>query len=444
MKKMCSILLVFLLFKGNAQVILTGTSPSQLLDFSINMPVTAGTSGGSVFTSAGFEPDPMVAGRLNSNAWAFSGWSDGSLLFGGSRIAASTDYTRGSTANAVTTGGIYAYTGLLASAANPMMLIQPGGADWAPGTMTLKIKNGNAVIMQSLTVQYDLYVRNDQGRSSSFIFSHGSNDINYSAAPSLDYFSPAAPDVAGLVHIGAGPSRNLTITGLSIAPGAFYYLRWSSEDISGSGSRDEFGIDNILVVADFAESPLPVSLLDFRVEVNGENNLISWKTVFEQNNRGFELQRSENGIDFQKLEFIPSTALMGNSQEEIKYSYTDIHVQDRSWFYRLRQIDEDGRYSYSPVIVCKRNSLFSCQLSGPFPNPVSNEFYLSIITNRKANCFMIIVDEMGREVERKQLTFSAGSKKIIMKASGWPAGQYWICIYSAEGICLDIKHLVRL
>ena len=444
MKKMCIILVCSLSLQGNSQLILSGSSPMLLLDFSAAMSQSAGTLPATVFSSAGFEPDPIIAGRLNSNAWSFWGWSDGSLLFGGSRIAVSTDYTRGSTSNAVSTGGIYSFTGFPASVSNPILVLQPGGADWAPGTMTLKIKNGGAVMIQSLTIQYDLYVRNDQSRSSSFLFSHGTNDINYSAAPSLNYFSPAAADAAGLVHIGGAPSRDLTISGLAIAPGAYYYLRWSSEDVSGSGSRDEFGIDNIMISAGFAQAPLPVSLIDFRAQIVTENNLISWKTVFEQNNRGFELQRSENGINFQTLEFINSRAYMGNSHDEINYSFIDKQAEGRSWYYRLRQLDDDGRTSFSPVVVCQRKNVFSVHVYGPFPNPVINEFELEINTYRSGVFFITVVDMAGHSIVEKNLTLRAGKNKVKISSVSWSKGQYQICVVSAEGSCREKKLLIKL
>jgi hypothetical protein len=60
----------------------------------------------TAFTGTGLQPVP-TAGQLDSDAWAVTGWSDGALAFGGTRITANTDYTRGAVTAAVTAGGMY-------------------------------------------------------------------------------------------------------------------------------------------------------------------------------------------------------------------------------------------------------------------------------------------------------------------------------------------------
>jgi hypothetical protein len=232
-----------------AQLSLTNSSNSATIDFSASMPTTVGTNTGTSFTAAGFSPNPTNsnAGRLNSNAWAVTGWSDGDLAFGGTRITASTDYTRGTTSAAVTTGGFYAYTG---GSSAPTFMIQPGGSDFAPGTLTLRMKNNGTTNITQIGVSYNIFIRNDQGRSNSFNFEYSTDDVSY-VNGGLDYTSPVAADGNGWVQIGSSPSRTTTISGLSIAPGNLFYIRWSSSDVSGSGSRDEFGLDDISVTATF-------------------------------------------------------------------------------------------------------------------------------------------------------------------------------------------------
>ncbi|MCO6486349.1 MAG: hypothetical protein J5I41_11305, partial [Saprospiraceae bacterium] len=253
------VLLSFGLLAGGqeamAQAQLSNGSPTLTLDFSASMPASVATSPASAFAGTGFEPGPSTAGRLNSQAWAATGWSNGSLAFGGTQITANTDYTRGSAAAAVSTGGFYAYTAAPQSVANPCLMIQPGGSDWAPGTLTLRIENTGTTAITELDVSYNLFVRNDQGRANSFNFSHSADDITYTPEATLNYTSPEVLDGNGWVQVGVSPSRNITLTGLNVAPGGYYYLRWSGADVSGSGSRDEFGLDDIILAATFAAPP---------------------------------------------------------------------------------------------------------------------------------------------------------------------------------------------
>ena len=152
-----------------------------------------------------------------------------------------------------TTGGLFSYTGSPASTSNPIFYIQPGGSDFAPGTLTLKIQNNTGNVINRFDISYNLYVRNDQARSSSFNFSYSTDNINYTNISGLDYTSTTTLDANGLVLVGSSPSRSTTISSLNIADGSYLYIRWSSSDVAGSGSRDEFGLDDIKVTGTVSE-----------------------------------------------------------------------------------------------------------------------------------------------------------------------------------------------
>ena len=139
-----------------SQVLVSNTAPSALIDFSNSMQTTVGTAPSTAFTAAGFQPNPVLPGRLNSNAWEVKGWSYGNLLFGGTQTL--DDFARGPSPTAVITPGIYAYTDTPSSDVNPALLIQPGLSDFDPGTITLKIKNNGTSNITQLTISYDLFV----------------------------------------------------------------------------------------------------------------------------------------------------------------------------------------------------------------------------------------------------------------------------------------------
>lgn len=243
------------------QMSLTNASPSNTIDFSSSMQSTIGNG---AFTGAGFQASP-TAGQLNSNAWSCPTatplpWSSGALAFGGTQTTATTDYTSGSTAVAVTSGGMYAFTGAPHSAANPCLMFQPATGDFTPGTLVLRIQNNGTTNITDLAISYNLFVRNDQGRSNSFNFSYSPDNTTYTAVSGLDYTSTAVADALGWVQVGTSPSRSTTITGLAITPGSYYYIRWSGADVGGSGSRDEFGLDDITVTATYP----PVTITSFQ------------------------------------------------------------------------------------------------------------------------------------------------------------------------------------
>jgi len=225
---------------ANATLSITTTGTAFVITFDDTL---AGVSNGQ-FAGSGFQSTP-ASGQLDSDAWAVTGWSNGNLEFGGTQITASTDYTRGAVTTAQTTGGIYAH-----GSTNRQLLIQPGGSDWAPGTLTLRIENNTGISISNWTLSYDLFVRNDQARSNSFNFSYSTNGTDFITTGLVDelfnYTSTAAAVTSAPLNLIGTPSATITPT---VENGGNLFIRWSGSDVSGSGSRDEFALDNISVTA---------------------------------------------------------------------------------------------------------------------------------------------------------------------------------------------------
>ncbi|MCG8322909.1 MAG: hypothetical protein MI921_25635 [Cytophagales bacterium] len=110
---------------------------------------------------------------------------------------------------------------------------------------------------------------------------------------------------------------------------------------------------------------LPVKFGHFSAIRQGSTAVLSWQTLTEVNNLGFEIQKSIQRNPFEKIGFIPGK---GNSSEPLTYNFTDEKFSE-SCYYKLKQIDYDGRYSFSPVISLKRpkSHVSSFLIS---PNPV--------------------------------------------------------------------------
>lgn len=265
--KTLALLIILALSVGSfAQVGLTSTSPSASIDFETTIE---GVSSGA-FQAVGFSPSPLD-GQLDSDAWSVKGFSDGDLLFGGTAVSG--DLARGSIAGGGTsTGGLYA----LADFPGPgghSVAFQPGGTDFTPGSLTLKVRNLDLTqIIVSLTVSYDIYELNDQDRSSYLYFSYSGDDVSYTPLPMLDHTTVEAADASSeFLKVGSGgPSRSVTIQPVSVAPNGEIFLKWESDDFSGTGSRDEIAIDNISVVAEFLGTTGTEGFIEGKVEtVNG-------------------------------------------------------------------------------------------------------------------------------------------------------------------------------
>lgn len=211
--------------------------------YTIDFDGTVAGVGNGTFNGTGFQPAP-TAGRLDSDAWASTGWSNGNMTYGDTRVTTGTDFCRGTTApgnNIVSTGGIYSMggTGITGRALG----FQPGATDFTPGNITLRVQNNTGFTLTRLDLSYVVYYRDDQGRSSAFNVRYSTDDVTYTDLPALDVVSPVGP--AGTAWV-ANP-RSTTIGGVSIPNGGYFYIRWRGLDVGGTGSWDEFALDNIVV-----------------------------------------------------------------------------------------------------------------------------------------------------------------------------------------------------
>ena len=237
--KACTILALFAVLPVtlSAQLNVAALNTPYTITFDSDLP---GVNNGA-FTGAGFTSAPAV-GQLNSNAWASTGMSDGALAFGGSNTTG--DYARGvSTApgGTGTTGGFYSIAA--PNVGSNSLGIKPGGSDWTPGTVTLRVQNTTGGTMTSMDVAYTIWNNNSQARSNSFNFSWSTDNSTYTPVGALDFTSPATSDAFGYVSY----PKSTTVSSLSLANNDYIYLRWSGDDVGGSGSRDEFALDDVSV-----------------------------------------------------------------------------------------------------------------------------------------------------------------------------------------------------
>lgn len=195
----------------------------------------------TTYTGSGLVSIPTT-GELDSDTWRILGMSDGDTEFGANETGG--DYAKGESAGGVTAGGLYAFDAGLASGV--CLGVQPTGSDFTPGSVVLKIQNNTGAEMTAMQLAYDIILLNNATRSSSLNVAYSFDDAAYTSLSALDFSTPEADDANGWVS----ESKSLLIPlSASLANGDFIYVKWSSEEVSGSGSRDEFGIDNVSITS---------------------------------------------------------------------------------------------------------------------------------------------------------------------------------------------------
>lgn len=111
---------------------------------------------------------------------------------------------------------------------------------------------------------------------------------------------------------------------------------------------------------------VPVEFTSFSAEINGNDVKLIWSTATELNNRGFDVQMSSDGNNFQSVGFVPG---FGTSAETRSYSFDIIGLKEGKYFFRLAQIDFDGTLSYSENILAEIVLPKEFLLWQNYPNP---------------------------------------------------------------------------
>jgi VCBS repeat-containing protein len=191
------------------------------------------------FTAAGFSPNP-TAGQLNSNIWRVVGLSDvANPAYG--FTATTGDFARGTITGTTdpATAGVYSPT------SNNALIIQPTGAELdVGGFIEAKIQNTSGYTASSFDVAFDWAFRNNATRSEDMQLSYSTDGVHFTAVPAANFSTPGSPvDANGFVD----QHESVTISGLFVGDQGYLYLRWTHLDSTGPGSRDEVGIDNLVV-----------------------------------------------------------------------------------------------------------------------------------------------------------------------------------------------------
>lgn len=149
---------------------------------------------------------------------------------------------------------------------------------------------------------------------------------------------------------------------------------------------------------------LPIELLSFRGESMGKVVELFWETASEINNQKFEIEYSSNGKGFKKIGYIEG---QGNSNQRTEYNYSHQPTSLEIAYYRLKQIDFDGNFSYSQIVnVILESAKNEVRI---YPNPSqSGEFNLEVLADNLGDIKIIIFDLTGRAITKKNESFTKG------------------------------------
>ena len=185
--------------------------------------------------------------------------------------------------------------------------------------------------------------------------------------------------------------------------------------------------------------PLPVELVSFTGACEKGIISLSWQTASEFNSSHFDVEKSRDGENWQLLSTIPSA---GTSNELITYQSTDQNGTEGNNYFRLRQVDNDGKEKlYDPINVSC--SEVTTGYFSSFPNPSGNSFQV-ILNNKEliGTCKFHIVDATGKVIENRELEVKDGINMYVINQELTP-GIYFLNISNGSKSTPVLRHAVR-
>jgi hypothetical protein len=178
-------------------------------------------------------------------------------------------------------------------------------------------------------------------------------------------------------------------------------------------------------IAARTQASLPVNLLRFDARREETAVVLNWATASETGNEGFEVQRSADARKWEALSFVPALSENGDSEELLAYAFTDRMPLSGQNYYRLKQVDLDGKFEYSPIraVFIGENEPSGVQV---YPNPTARFVTLSKLNGGEK---IQVFDARGR------LLHSRGSDGTTVDISleNYREGIYFIHVQHAGG-----------
>lgn len=231
---------------------------------------------------------------------------------------------------------------------------------------------------------------------------------------------------------GGGWAINLTQfneTGTSWAPGDTLIVLFENVNNSSPFFGTTYSISHVTTADNFqqvGDITLPVELTTFEsmVEHGSLNDkvVLKWKTLGETNNLRFDIEKSVDGETFSKIGEVPGH---GSTTVPQSYIYRDPVDEIGLYYYRLKQIDTDGTYSYSEVNEIMVSAPDEFALLQNYPNPFNPETSISFKLPQDSKVMIQIFNVLGQEIKTLVNTkFKAGTHTVTFNGRDLPSGMY--------------------
>lgn len=303
----------------------------------------------------------------------------------------------------------------LANSALPTMVSCTGTGSFydtggASGNYVDNAASTSVTTYQSLTAQVMQFTFNT--------FGTGVNDILYV----YDGSSTTDPLIASYTGF---PSTPFTVTSTT----NYITFRWvtngSANNIGWAASINCIG------------TPLPIELLHFDAVPENEKVDVEWITATETNNDYFTVERSIDGLTFEPVGVVDGA---GNSVNIRNYTFIDHAPYPGTSYYRLKQTDFNGGFTYSNIRAVNLPGMDIVQV---FPNPAADMVTFLLGSTERVDINIRIYDKLGRIVMQDAKHIENDLTQYSVDISSYPAGVYTICVAANDRALFTQKQFVK-
>lgn len=194
--------------------------------------------------------------------------------------------------------------------------------------------------------------------------------------------------------------------------------------ISGSGSS------NCNIV-------LPVKLMSFTAKAMENYNILDWQTATEVNNDYFVVESSTDMISFKEIGRVDGA---GNSNNVLSYQFVDYTSFEKVVYYRLKQVDFDGVYTFSEIVAVKKTNEGEVNI---YPNPATEVLFLDINSKEEAVYTIRYVNVLGATVQEKLVVAAGSNTYQLAEFKQLNSGIYFVQLINENNEVIKYQKIVK-
>ena len=226
-------------------------------------------------------------------------------------------------------------------------------------------------------------------------------------------------------------------------------ITWAQQDIdgdircplagcAGNGSAPDIGADEFNPSTGVV---LPVTLIQFSGFNTSKGNMLTWVCSSGESDLKYYIERSSDGNEFSIVGFV-QIAVKANGSNKL-YAFTDADVQKKNYYYRLKQVEKDNKFSYSPVILVRAAGNEKVSIAKVFPNPIADYAQLLIDVKEMGEIELYLYTQVGALVHAFNKFAQKGSQLINLEMATLKAGIYLLTIKYPKENRLEIIRLIK-